>query len=166
VTSARVAALAQRILTEKGFQHPTAMELPPGVNAPAWPFVGVREYWGSMMTLAILQADGLPEATVREHAQTLQHFASGILPLAGSLRTSGGVAAKLGSFGLLVLVFEGGCAEPAVSALRRIRFGSGWQKDYVVVWIADLLARQVHKHRGLPFTIYPGLRYIRRLVKA
>jgi hypothetical protein len=127
------------------------------------PFIGVREYWGSMMTVGLLDADGLSTAAIEAHGEAFYEFTHSLLPFAASLRV-GLARVKLGSFGLLVFVFRTGCTDEILAAVRGGKRGSAFRKDYSVCWAIDLPAQQVHTHSGLPLTMFPGAKYLRSLL--
>ena len=156
-------SIAQRVFADKGFLSPAEVALPPEIALPPVPFLGLREYWGSMMTVGLLDADGLAPAAIEAHSDAFYQFTHSLLPFAGSLQV-GLAKVKLGSFGLLIFVVRTGCTDEIVSAVRRGKRGSAFRKDYAVSWAMDLPAQQVHTHSGFPLTMFPGAKYLRSLL--
>lgn len=157
------AAIAARLVAEKELLPAAAVELPAGLTPPDLAFVGLRGYWGSVMSVGLTLADGLTASDVTRQAAGFYAFTHALLPLAGRL-TVGPTTTRLGSFGLLAFVFSRGGPGDLVETIVRTKHGSAFRKDYAVCWALDLPGRAVHAHRGLPLTMFPGRRYLRRVL--
>ena len=160
-----ITSIARQLVADKGYLPAAEASLPTDAALPAVPFLGVREYWGSIMTIGLLDADRLTPSQIQQHATAFYAFTHGLLPLAGRLRI-GLATTRLGSFGLLAFVFAGGCPPHKLEAVLSARHGSAFRKDYSVSWAIDVPAQRVHSHRGLPLTMFPGARYLKRLLVA
>ncbi len=131
-------------------------------------FLGVRSYWGSLISLAVIRGEMVHEVDVPGQAETYYRFVQALQPFADSLQVRhGGLNAgqvKLGSFGLMCYVFESGCSDQMAETIRTCRHGSLKNKDYVRCWVLDGHARRVIAHRWVPFGMFPGKRYLRSLL--
>ncbi len=155
----------------KGFvAHDDAGESVRRVPAPEFTheFLGVREYWGSQMSVAVVRGDKVDHDDVPGQAEDFYRFGNALLPLSGNLQVRyGGLNAgrvKLGSFGLMIYVFEHGCGSRTADKIRSCRHGSMKEKDYVRCWVLDGYCRRVITHRGVPFGMFPGKRFLRSLL--
>jgi hypothetical protein len=153
-------ALVQRLCAEKGFIPASQASLPDDARPPQIEFLGIRPYWGSVMSIGILHADHRSEHDWVAVTDELYRFTSALRPLAGSVN-----GARLGSFGLLALLFSEGCSPQQAASVRSLRRGSAWRKDYLVSWACDLPAGRVHAHRGFPLVMYPGRRYLEMVIR-
>jgi len=66
---------------------------------------------------------------------------------------------KLGSFGLLCFVVHTPTTREFKDLVARQKRGSAWHQNYCLSWLLDLATGEVHQHRGLPFTRFPGRRF-------
>jgi len=73
--------------------------------------------------------------------------------------------AKLGSFGLLCFLYKNLVNPFAVDLIRGLKFGSVWEKDYCLCWSLDFDKGKVNVHRGFPLLMFPGRRYLERLLR-
>jgi hypothetical protein len=112
------------------------------------------------MSIAVLRADHRTGKELVALADDLYRFTSTLRPLAGSV---GG--ARLGSFGLFVLLFAEGCSPEQIASVRSLKRGSAWRKDYLVPWACDLPVGRVHAHRGFPLVMFPGRRYLEAAIR-
>ena len=160
-----IPGMADRLVAEKGFVPAAEVELPVATRIPDIAFLGIREYWGSIMTIGLVDADGLTASEVKTQSAAFYGFTHDLLPFAGRLPI-GLANTRLGSFGLLAFVFPRNCPRPVVEAAIGTRHGSAFRKDYAVCWALDVPGGVVHPHRGLPLTMFPGKRYFRRLLVA
>ena len=155
-----IEAFVRRICAEKGFVPVSEASLPADARPPQIEFLGIRPYWGSIMSLGILRADHRSERDWVALTDELYRFTSALRPLAGSVN-----GARLGSFGLLALLFFEGCSPQQIASVRSLKRGSAWRKDYLLSWACDLPAGRVHGHRGFPLVMYPGRRYIEAVIR-
>jgi hypothetical protein len=160
-----IALLAGRLAKEKGFSPISTISLPSEITPPVLGFLGAREYWGSIMTLGPAEGDRLASAQIQQIATDFYRFTHSLLPLAGRIHI-GLATTRLGSFGLLVFVFRAGCGSNVLAAVRSSKHGSAFRKDYAVCWAADVPAGRVHTHPGFPLTMFPGRRYLERVLVA
>jgi len=153
-------SLFQRVCAEKGFAPASEVDLPAGVALPGFEFLGVRSYWGSVMSLGLVRGDRRSLESLVAVTDELYRFTSALRPLAGSVNGAG-----LGSFGLLLLVFSEGCSPEQRAGVRTLKRGSAWRKDYLVSWACDLPAGRIHRHRGFPLSMFPGRRYVETTIR-
>ncbi|MGH8248686.1 MAG: hypothetical protein ACREUU_19935 [Gammaproteobacteria bacterium] len=166
-----ISQLVEALTREKGYQR---LELPTVPEAGAlrpeqFRFVGIRDYWGSVTTIALVPADGLEETALtglfnryaaltealQQHAGTLKIYSAAMI---------GSADVKLGSYGLLCLVAQGGCPLRLIEAARRHKRGGFAKKVYTVTWVLDVAGRGVHTHRWVPFALFPGKAYLQGLI--
>lgn len=144
-------------LRAQGFQPlPRELPVPAGLG-----FVGAKDHWGSVATCALAAADGLRPEGIARLAADFHALVQAQVAHAGSLaivRPLGRPAdVRLGSFGVLALVFERGCPPGALAAARAAkRVADG--KATTLVWAVDAPLRKVHPHKGLPFGVVPKAR--------
>jgi len=158
-----ISFLSRRLTSEKEFAQFSELDLPTPVAPPAIGFLGLREYWGSIMTIGLVEASRLGTDEIRALADEFYGFTHALLPFAGRFRV-GLATTRLGSFGLIVFVFHAGCEDATVRLIQECKRGSAWKKDYCVCWALDAARGRVHTHRGFPLTMFPGRRYLERLI--
>ena len=151
--------IIDRLCADKDFVPASQADLPAAVATPNVDFLGVREYWGSIMTVGVLRSDDLNQRVASEILESFYAYTSSLRPLAGKLSGT-----KLGAFGLLLLVFERGCPDEFRVDSKWRKRGSAWRKDYSLAWLIDIEEKSVQPHRGLPLTIFPGRSYLRSLI--
>jgi hypothetical protein len=155
--------LAARLVADHHLIPAASLSLVSPSDLPQFEFLGVREYWGSVMSVALVAGDALQVPDIQQSTERFYSFTRSLLPYAGKLVVGLG-SIRLGSFGLVGFVFSGGCPPERLEAIRRSKHGSAWRKDYAVAWALDLPAGLVHAHRGLPLRVFPGRAYFKRVL--
>ena len=150
-------------LREAGYAPVGFEGLPPRASGNLG-YVGAKDHWGSVGTVALVRADGLPLEEVEARLEALHQLAEGLHPLAASLvyRPVAGapVEVPLGSYATLVAVFEGGATYSLVERLRALRRG-GRGRVLTTCWVVDAPLRKVWDNRGLPYGLPPGRALLR-----
>jgi hypothetical protein len=154
--------IADALVREAGYVplENTELEASGLVSRDSYAFVGVRGYWGSIMSCALLRLTGEDNQVVSQRAAQFYGFSSNLRAYAGAVGP-----VKLGGFGLLAILAEAPTTERFRSWVASQKRGSAWRKDYCVVWLLDQSAREVFPHRGFPLRFYPGAEFFRRLLK-
>ncbi len=124
-------------------------------------FVGVRQYWGSMLTCGVLVIQDEDMATVEQCSQEFHAFSSSLRPHAGEI-----VGTRLGAFGLLLVLFDGPASSMFQRFVRSQKRGSARKQDYCLTWLMDVARCDVVRHAGLPFTMFPGRRFFLDILNA
>ena len=162
MTATTAERIASALVQDRGFLplQNTQLDANRLVGRHRYAFVGVREYWGSIMSCALLPLAHEDEQAVSDRAAEFYAFSSGLKVHAGSVSGT-----RLDGFGLLAILAVG----PTTAGFRRWvgaqKRGSAWRKDYCVVWLLDQAAREVFPHRSFPIRFYPDADFFRRLLK-
>ena len=156
--------IGRALLETRGFTSLADTDLQAGhtLGLTAYDFVGVREYWGSMMACGVVTAGDQDLADVEECAQGFYGFSSSLKVYAGEV----GLGTRLGAFGLLIVVTPGPASVEFRRGVRSLKHGSAWNKDYCLTWLIDLTSRDVVRHRGAPLGMYPGRKFFRELLRS
>ncbi|HEV8360062.1 MAG TPA: hypothetical protein VGR28_06370 [Candidatus Thermoplasmatota archaeon] len=121
-------------------------------------FLGVKDNWGSLVTCSLALADGLGSDGIAQLAARYHELIEAQLAHTGHLRVPApgrAVDVRLGSFGVLCLVFERGCSAEQLAAAREAKRIAVKDKASTVVWAVDVPSRKVHRHKGLPLGVIP-----------
>lgn len=161
--------LRQGLSQEKEFKPVEELNLPEIQALPkeGFVFVGAREYWGSVASIGLVQADGLTEDEIKTLCERFFAITKSLKKYANVLvvhTLKGSGAVQLGSFGLLCFVYENGCSRDLIEFIQKQKRGSASEKHYAVYWVLDPSARQVHTHRWFPLSVFPGKKYLRSLL--
>jgi hypothetical protein len=157
--------LSQALLQEKEFRPPERLPVSdlPSAAQPAFDFIAIRPYWGSITSIALVKGDSLSETQIKDYCDYFWSITATLSRYAGTLQISTAfktAAVKLGSYGILCFVFEGGCGADLISFIqrqKRFRFAS---KEYSLFWVVDVPAGRVFTHRWLPLGVFPGRKYL------
>lgn len=132
-------------------------------------FLGAREHWGSISAVGLFPADGLDIAALDRRVADLHALAHALTPLAGHLTVQPlvgkGTEVKLGVFAVAIAVFEGGAPPEAVDHLRRSRGGGLRDRAKALAWAVDGPLGKCWDHRGLPFAVAPGRRWVEQALR-
>ncbi len=160
---ALIESIASALVQERGFVPlaNTGLDASRLVSHESYAFVGVREYWGSIMSCGVLPLPSNDEQVVSQRATEFYAFSSGLKSYAGSVGMT-----KLGGFGLLAILAEGPTTQTFRKWVAAQKRGSAWRKDYCVVWLLDQAHREVFAHRGFPLRFYPGVDFFGRILKS
>ncbi|MCA1813690.1 MAG: hypothetical protein LC624_07035 [Halobacteriales archaeon] len=118
--------------------------------------LAAKDHWGSVATAGLLAADGMSEAALRDYAAAFHELVLAQRARTGGLVVRGGREVQLGSFGVLVAVFERGAPQGLVATAQDCKRMEARAKAGAVVWCADAPLRKVHKHKGLPLALAPS----------
>jgi hypothetical protein len=160
---AAVQVLALALLQERGY---TPLQ---GGDRAGLDFLAAKDHWGSVLTLGMLRADGLAPSDLARRAEAFhalvaaQRAHAATLVVRPTLGASHEVA--LGSFGILLLVHEGGAPPGAVEHARGLKRGGLREKTSSLVWTVDAPLRRVWGHRGLPLAgLDPPRRWVEQVL--
>jgi hypothetical protein len=162
MTKTMAERIASALVQDRGFMplENTQLDTSRLVGRQRYAFVGVREYWGSIMSCALLPLAHEDQQAVSDRAAEFYAFSSGLKAHAGSVSGT-----RLGGFGLLAILAAGPTTEGFRRWVAAQKRGSAWRKDYCVVWLLDQSAREVFAHRLFPIRFYPDVDFFRRLLK-
>lgn len=119
--------------------------------------MGVKEYWGSKLACGIISMEVEDDADVVRRADEFYAFSSSLG------RYTGHLGARMGAFGLLLIVAEGPTSGRFQKVVAGEKRGSAWRKDYCVLRLVDRTLREVFRHRGFPLTMPPGRAFFKRM---
>ncbi len=165
-----IESLAQALTREKGFQRLAELTLPDTtpLSVEAFDFIGIRSYWGSITSIALVTADRLTESQIQELGGRFCSVTKALAPFAGKLQISTAfktTAVKLASYGILCFVFEGGCRDDLIAFVQKQKRGDFSKKEYALFWVVDAQAGRVYAHRWLPFGVFPGRKYLESVLQ-
>jgi hypothetical protein len=133
-------------------------------------FLGAKEHWGSISAVGLFPADGLPLEALDRRVADLHALAQALAPMAGHLTVQPlvgeGTEVKLGVFAVALAVFEGGAPPEAVDHLRRSRGGGLRDRVKAFAWAVDGPLGKCWDHRGLPFAVAPGRKWVERILRS
>lgn len=140
-----------------------------GFPADLFDFVGSKEHWGSVATVAVVKADGMGRLDLKERAEAFHVLVQDLKDRAGRLVVHGalgtGAEVQLGSFGVLIFVFEQGVDAGTAAVIADLKRGSTLEKEHTVCWTVDASSDHVHRHRGFPVLMHPGWWWLKRVVR-
>lgn len=165
-----IARLSQALIQEKGFKPTDQLPLPEvkALALDGFDFFGIREYWGSVASLALMRADNCGEERIGQIAERFFRITQSLSQLAGTLwistafKTTG---VKLGSSGILGFVYENGCSDALLNFVRKQKRGNFSNKQYALFWVIDVPTGRVHTHRWLPFGVFPRGKYLQEVLE-
>lgn len=164
-----IQTLSQALIREKEFRP--MQELPLADVQPLagldFDFLGVRLYWGSVTSLALVGADRLTEPQITGYCNRFTSITAALINHTGTLQISTAfktTAVRLASYGILCFVFENGCRPDLVAFVQRQKRSNFAKKEYALFWVADASTGRVYSHRWLPFGIFPGRKYLEEVL--
>ncbi len=161
-----VERVGQALVQEKGFKPLAQLPLSDvtTVAPTAYDFIGVRLYWGSITSIALIRADGLTQPQIQDACQRFVQVTQALTQHTGTMEISTKVV-KLGSFGIICFVFENGCPAELVRFVQEQKRGNFGTKEYTLSWVIDAQAGRVHTHRLFPLGVFPGKKYLEDVLR-
>jgi hypothetical protein len=162
MTETMAERIASALVQDRGFMplEDTQLDASRLVGQHRYAFVGVREYWGSIMSCALLPLAHEDQHAVSDRAAEFYAFSSSLKAHAGSVS-----GARLGGFGLLVVLVAGPTSEGfrrwvagpngAPHGARTTVSCGGWTNRHATCFA----------HRWFPIRFYPDVDFFRRLLK-
>jgi len=127
-------------------------------------FVGTKTYFGSLIAVGLVSADGLGAHEIDDRFRRFRAFFDLLLEIGPTAR--GLVVENLtGRSGLLGFVFQSPPMAGQVEHIRGLKHGSAASLGYCVAWSLDITNRRIRKHRGLPLKTYPGKRFFLQTIE-
>lgn len=151
-----VRKLSRALVREKRFTPIEQVALPQLKAFPReeYAFIGIRRwYWGSVVSAALVEADGLGEEEVARHGERFFHLVQ--------LLQQSASQGRLSSSGVLCFVLEKPPTQAVVELVQRQKRLSLGSKCYSLCWVIDAGEGRVYPHRGVPLMgAYPGKKYL------
>ena len=161
-----IAALADRLLYELEFRSVEELEIAKSLPSEfsKLDFLGMRTYFDSLIAVGLVSADDLEAQDVADRFDWFQMFFDRLLEIGPTMR--GLVIDNLtGRSGLLGYVFRTPPTRDRIEQIRALRHGSAAKLGYCLAWVVDVQNVQIHRHRGLPFKVYPGKRFFQKALQ-
>ena|ERR1044071_3835484 len=154
--------LAARLVNQKGLVPLERLDWPEAraFDTSPFSFVGSRSYWRSIISVAIHDADHIDSASALHILDCFFSFTSSLRRYAGSVGL-----VRLGSFGLLIHTFHGGCSQQLRDTIVAQRRGNSWAQNYCLSWVVDYTVGQAYRHQGLPLFMFPGDKWVSSTIR-
>jgi hypothetical protein len=156
-------SVVKALIDDKGFNDVKNIDLLEKdiLDPDIYQFVGVRSYWGSATSCALISLSDEDHTTVTKAAENYYSFTKSLRNYAARLGLT-----KLGAFGLLCFFSTFPCSDEFRDHIIKLKSGSARNTDYCLCWLLDAGRARIHCHKGFPLATFPGKKFFTGLLKA
>lgn len=156
-------SIVKALIDDKGFNDVKNIDLLEKtiLDPDIYHFVGVRSYWGSVTSCALISLADEDTAAATKAAQNYYSFTKSLRNYAARLGLT-----KLGAFGLLCFFSTFPCSDGFRDHIVNLKSGSARNQDYCLCWLLDAGHSRVYCHKGFPLTMFPGKKFFAGLLQS